>query len=742
MPSRLTNDLRHGTSPATSHQIAKIYNILEQNGADYIASWAVPERVEQCLTKKNADDMLRYLQDSCEFARRFVNECLPPEACRDWSHDFIEQLPVIGWIFRIFTKVNRHIAIETGKVKTATDSEIQEAVKRGLNLISSDTLTGVIVDVSGSMKDNAVGSVEDNGEYIRSAFQVTDDVLKCDVSSDNHVFAIGVGGKRPNVVFDMLRSIQYMNDLQNDRTPATNNQLEHIYYELERNGATFLRRWASTDRVKNYLTNKKAAHILCQLKNNCDLARKFVNECLPEACRDWTNEEDLEDPEMEMFVNSFWNVLQDWSTKAVTGLGRKATNDEIQEAVRKGFDLVSSNWSLINVDTKSMLDIRAAVSIIRDTRIEEELSPQRRKELLKNVEPFIYDRTPHNWSDSKKVLVILSDGEPTDSGDLVSVSNKLRSLKVVVVCCFIYRESCIHPKRLFCSPDTSWEDGAKFLFELSSHVPSNLITRAILLKNGWDIEVGNNETKLFVHINHPDHIEDFCRVARNAICCQEYLSELLVTVAVDVYINQSVAALTAKEQFYSEYAPNIGSDVGKLIPCAHWKLLLKTHSCGKIPRQPTSILKTAIIDTNKRSSGVKTKGHAVVLTSYNSRCLILMNSWGDRWADMGFFRVKSADVLGLEFMDVYWSGEDLTDNERARYIAHGSEVARKLMTLLKGLQVQRYTCPCCGKKPLVTEYTGTLSNATCPKCHEKFNCSQAGNILAMNMYLTSLSRTN
>ncbi len=94
-------------------------------------------------------------------------------------------------------------------------------------------------------------------------------------------------------------------------------------------------------------------------------------------------------------------------------------------------------------------------------------------------------------------------------------------------------------------------------------------------------------------------------------------------------------------------------------------------------------------------------GHAVVLTSFNSKCL----------------------------------------GEKEYYQKHGPEVAAKLMKSLKGLQNAKYTCPECEQSSLVTEFEGTLSKVRCPKCSHEFSTNDnAGNILALNVYLTSLSR--
>ena len=46
-------------------------------------------------------------------------------------------------------------------------------------------------------------------------------------------------------------------------------------------------------------------------------------------------------------------------------------------------------------------------------------------------------------------------------------------------------------------------------------------------------------------------------------------------------------------------------------------------------------------------------GHAVVLINYDSDRLEFLNSWGQKWADNGFFCVKDEYVLeNLKFYDV------------------------------------------------------------------------------------------
>ncbi|CAG2223268.1 unnamed protein product [Mytilus edulis] len=157
-------------------------------------------------------------------------------------------------------------------------------------------------------------------------------------------------------------------------------------------------------------------------------------------------------------------------------------------------------------------------------------------------------------------------------------------------------------------------------------------------------------------------------------------------------------------------------------------------------KKPTSILTKAEIDLSKRDPSATLIGHAVVLTSFNSECFRFMNSWGDNWADMGFFKVQNSKVLDFKFIDVFWTLNDLSKREIDYFKEHGADVADKIMKNLIGLQEAKYKCPECSEISLVTEFSGSLTEAVCPKCYETFRSDDAGNSLALNMYLTSLSK--
>ena len=155
-------------------------------------------------------------------------------------------------------------------------------------------------------------------------------------------------------------------------------------------------------------------------------------------------------------------------------------------------------------------------------------------------------------------------------------------------------------------------------------------------------------------------------------------------------------------------------------------------------QKPKGILTRSFLDS-KHYSTSKPGGHAVVLTSYDAGSLRLMNSWGDDWADNGFFRVKDANVLpGLKFFDVFWTEDSLSQKEKEAYKQHGADIAAKLMRSLQGIQAAKYKCPLCSAESKVVDYTGRLLETKCPSCGGTFNANKAGGDLALNLYLTSL----
>ena len=674
-------------------------------------------------------------------------------------------------------------------------------------------LIGILLDVSDSMRRNVGSGVdEDGGPWALSIFEVIDNLIKHDVSPDNSVFALAFGARGGDQLLDILTCLQSSKCDQK----ATDDQIEKIYRILEGAGAKYIRKWARREVVQQVLTHQKACLILEIADFEKDFPKEFVEECLPLQCRDYPRETS----EAKLFSPLL--TVAEYVYASVGSVVREATEEDIQETLRKARPLLLRPL---------IFNVKKASDILHGhINDERELTKERSRELLQKVEPYIYGATPlyqairtatkcfekhaSTFQSHKKLLFVLSDGVHTDGGKndsaaIKKAATRLENAGVTVIGCFVTESKTIQPKQMFSKMNTNWDSGSKFLFSLSSTITTQSIPRTMFVNRKWSIDFENNETRLFLQVNHPDHLGDACDLARDVVCSQDALSDLLANVDLDVYINRSVRDYEAQEKqegntCYAHASATVLHLIMKRIHGRRGKIPtfdeLKDEMIGHFGKKASSIgealermcrkyhlryepvgLKGAMeavassrpviatfkltgkewdrfknffktngkgiltkkeIDITARPSKPERFGHAVVLTSFNSEYLRLLDSRGSDWADSGFIKVQNAEVLGFKFYEVYWRIKDLNQKEKNSLKETGSECAKWLMETLPSLQRDDYTvkCPRCRVDSPIKDFTGNLLEANCPKCKKTFVLKDVseGNILALNIYLTSL----
>jgi len=703
--------------------IDEMMDILERNGVMRVRTWGEMDVFLKVLDKPTAAAILYYLQRRPDFVRRFVLECLPRD-CRE----------VVGFPgIALVPRVNEYFQ------PWASERSVRKAIEKGKQLLAetrSERTDIKMVPVSKA----AIMRVQTASEILHNI----------------------IGEKDEEKV-----EARHIKDL------SSRKQLTELINEmmdiLERNGAVRVRTWGKMDVLLEVLDKDTAAAILYYLQRRPDFVRRFVFECLPQDCRE---------------------VVVQPRTHAVKLAGRamgsvplfgedlqgRASESSVREAIEKGKQLLAEIRS-----EGTIMSLHSASDILHASTGGKEVNKKRVDEFLEIVESYLYGRTPliqamrHSvdlFSDSefanhKKLLFILSDGQPPDGRD--PPVQELSALGVTIRSIFITREGLSDPIRLYSLRDESWEVPTKFMF----------------------------------NVNHPDVIRDVCDMARKGVLSQDVLLDLLASVDLDLYINRVNDSFGAKRQqggtSYANAAAAvmhlamkriIGRDGGypdffdlrkKLIAkygehgastkevlkemCPEYRLQCQTvdaidamkaisakrpvvatfHLTGAqwdqfgkfYGENPRGILTRSYLDS-KHVSTSDAGGHAVVLTSYDADSLRLMNSWGDDWADQGFFRVQNSDVLGLKFVDVFWTSNDLSEKEKKAYKQHGAEVAGKLIKSLKGIQVLKYKRPLCAVESKVVDFTGHLLKAKCPTCGGTFNANEEGGDLALNLYLMSL----
>lgn len=136
--------------------------------------------------------------------------------------------------------------------------------------------------------------------------------------------------------------------------------------------------------------------------------------------------------------------------------------------------------------------------------------------------------------------------------------------------------------------------------------------------------------------------------------------------------------------------------------------------CSKLKLQS---LLCVLTDTTSTEPG----GHAVVLMRCDPDCLTFMNSWGEGFADRGFFRVKDESVLNsTKFFDIYWTTNDLKPCEIEAYRTRCIEGLRELSRKFPSIRNLHFRCSKCNEYSMVGEFLGHILEAECPKCHQTF----------------------
>ena len=197
-----------------------------------------------------------------------------------------------------------------------------------------------------------------------------------------------------------------------------------------------------------------------------------------------------------------------------------------QPKITEIIDQPVTHKETVGVTEGSIFKVQEASDVLHGCVGEKDLSKERSQELLKSVEPYIYGEKPFYqsiekatelfqkkasmFSSHKKLLFILSDGEPTDGqttdhARIARMVSKLTTAGVTVVSCSITDCASINPRRLFSKVEPAWDRGAKFLFSLTSKLSMQSLPRTIFVKRDGTIDDTSNETHSFSQVNHPNN---------------------------------------------------------------------------------------------------------------------------------------------------------------------------------------------------------------------------------------------
>ncbi len=106
------------------------------------------------------------------------------------------------------------------------------------------------------------------------------------------------------------------------------------------------------------------------------------------------------------------------------------------------------------------------------------------------------------------VIVIISDGQPTDSDqvDIPSLADEIKKLGIPIICCYITHKNIGRPWILRRNPGWFWSDAARLMFSISSHVEEYPQLAEHLKESRFKLK---EQAKLFIQPNDADYLRSF-----------------------------------------------------------------------------------------------------------------------------------------------------------------------------------------------------------------------------------------
>lgn len=103
------------------------------------------------------------------------------------------------------------------------------------------------------------------------------------------------------------------------------------------------------------------------------------------------------------------------------------------------------------------------------------------------------------------MLLLVSDGQFTDV-DPFPLVERLRTLGVTIISCFLSRQDETSHRTLFSEPQPHWSNDARQMFDMASILDDESEVYALLLRDGWTL---HPQAKLFIQLNQSHMLEEF-----------------------------------------------------------------------------------------------------------------------------------------------------------------------------------------------------------------------------------------
>ncbi|CAF4126014.1 unnamed protein product, partial [Rotaria magnacalcarata] len=423
-------------------------------------------------------------------------------------------------------------------------------------------LTGILVDVSGSMKNSFQLHVQPTDQDVTRAQSIFTTIMnivdrEVDFRHNHEVFVLAFG-LQDIATCDLLALLDYIQtiDLKSDDEGH-----ENLIQLLKNNGARYAGKY-----VRKYVPKRQAQFrfkFYSQNENRHMLTD--IVQRLPRVCKE---DDLLSYAQNGSFFIMNLNPLEPPGAGAGDMMEESKTKEQIEHAINHAKDIIRqrSLKRLRKMETPRSKTFQSTASLLKQvtgtwagsSATQSTFTSAQLSALVDSIEPFIYGNTPmceamqsalNTYSSStheQKFLFLLSDGESTD-GNPAQFASQFHDQKVLVFACLLTSQSISYPRRLYYQADSNWTQAQRQMFELSSTVENCHSAMSILLEQGWELPA-DGHSRLFLQANHPDVIKEFSNLMNYISDHDDVLLNMVGRVSLDMYINAANSSFSVKEQ--------------------------------------------------------------------------------------------------------------------------------------------------------------------------------------------------
>ncbi|CAF0865067.1 unnamed protein product [Adineta steineri] len=419
-------------------------------------------------------------------------------------------------------------------------------------------LAGILVDVSGSMKDSLQLHVQPTDQDVTRAQSIFTTIMnivgrEVDFPRNHDVFVLAFGLQNVDTC-DLLALLDYIQtiDLGSDERGH-----ENLNGLLANNGAPYADKY-----IREYVSKRQAQFLFkfYSQNENRSMLTDIVQK-LPRVCK-----------ENDVVANVMHGGVRVANWIPGLKLGNRAeenqTKEKVEDAIKHAKDVIRqrSLARLRTMEKPRSKTFQSTTNLLKQvtgtsansSETQSTFTSAQLAALVDSIEPFIYGGTPMCKamqsaldtycisSHEQKVLFLLSDGESTD-GDPARFASQLHDKKVLVFACLLTSQSISYPRRLYYKADPNWSQAQKQMFELSSAVENCHSAMSILLEQGWELPA-DGHSRLFIQANHPDVIKEFSNLMNYISEHNDILLNIVGRVSLDMYINAANSSFSVQTQ--------------------------------------------------------------------------------------------------------------------------------------------------------------------------------------------------